>query len=127
MILSIRLTWAGDFQTHSAHQRESVAPRDWPILHSIVKRKGIFFEPALKMHVRGARRQLVGDRGQRQVMGRNQSDRSPIEQAPKHTRGAQPPVVRIGAVEELVEKEKQWYGTSRSARRKSEGASPAAS
>ena len=79
---------APHIQTHGAHQRDRVAARHRPGLHAVVEPDVVAFEPVLEMHVDRARRQLVGDRGQRQVVGRDEADRAAIQQAPQHAGGA---------------------------------------
>src|SRR5712692_3216297 len=49
----------------------------------------------------------------RQVVGGNQANGAAIQKATQHGGGADEPIVRIGAVEELVEEEQKRYGTDR--------------
>ena len=69
------------WQANRSHQRNRVAARYRPRLHAIVEPDVVAFEPVLEMHVDRARRQLVGDGGQRQVVGRNQPDRAAIQES----------------------------------------------
>ena len=59
----------------------------------------------LEMDVGGALAQLVGDIGQREIVRGDQADGAALHQAAHQRRGADPPVVRVGAVQELVDQE----------------------
>ena len=57
---------------------------------------------------------LLGDVGQRQIVGGDQPQSAAVHQAADHRLGADPPVVGVGAVEDLVEQEEHGSGPSHS-------------
>ena len=81
--------------------------------HPVVEHHPPVLQPILEVHVdRGGaepRRQL----GQRQVVRGHQTDRVKPDQRPHHAFGADPAIVRIRAVKNLVEQKQQRHRTTR--------------
>jgi hypothetical protein len=105
-----------DLESYRPHQRQRIAVGDRTRLHQVVEPHFGAVEPVLEVHVRGARRQRLGHGGHGEIVRRDQADSATIEQAPQHTFGACQAIVRVGAMEELVEQEEQRNGSGRDVR-----------
>jgi len=80
---------------------------DDPRAHPVIEPHLAVFEVVLEMDVHGLGTDSRGDLGQGQVVGRDQADRTAVEEPAEHRLGADAPIVGIGAVKELVEQEKE--------------------
>ena len=98
--------WA-HVESHGPHQLEGVAPGHDPRPADIVEPDAAVLEMVLEMHVRGARRERVGDLGEGEIVRGHEPDRAVPDQPAEHRLGAGSPIARIGAVEHLVEEEQQ--------------------
>ena len=90
-------------QPHSAHQRQRVAALDDSRPHLVVEYHRAGFDAIFEMHVRGGGAERRRQLGQREVVGGDQTDGAAADQRPYNRFGSNPPVVRVGAVEDLVE------------------------
>ena len=98
--------WA-DLQPNRTHERQGIAVLDDARAHAIVESHLAILEPVFEVDVHDRGRQLVGDLGQGQVMRGHQADRAQVDQAADDPFGAHAAIVRVGAVEELVEQEQE--------------------
>ena len=107
-----------DVQPHGPHQGQGVALADDPGPHPVVEGEpaGVV-EVVGEVDVLGPRGQPAGDLGQGQVVGREQADGPPVDQAPDDRLGPLEPVVRVGPVEDLVDQEQERRRPARPSRR----------
>ena len=75
--------------------------------HSIIEQHFAVLEPVFEVDVLDLGRESVADLGQGQVVGRYKADRAQIDQAADDRFGPDASIVRVGAVEQLVEQEEQ--------------------
>jgi len=98
---------ASDVEPDGPHQGQGVAVLNDAGAHPVVEPHGAVHKLVLEMHVRRARREALGDLGECEVVGRDQPDGPAVDQALHHRPGANDAVVRVGAVEDLVEQEQE--------------------
>src|SRR6266496_194569 len=96
-----------NIEPNGSHEGDGIAPRHRSGLHAVVELYLAVIEPVLEMDVESARREMIGHGCQGQIVRRDQSDGAVIEKAAKHTRGADEPIMRVGAVEQLIEQKQQ--------------------
>ncbi len=83
--------WRSDVEADRAHQLEGVAARHDAGPQAVVEVHPAVLELILEVHVRGARREVVGDLREREVVGGDEPDR-----AARDERRAPPPRRRCG-------------------------------
>src|SRR6185503_5933131 len=103
---------AVDVQPYHAHQRYGVAPRDGSGPNLEIEVHLSVFELILEVRVERPR-ELISDRREGKVVRRDQADRASGKEAAEHAGAALEPVVRVGAVEQLVDEEEQRFRPQR--------------
>ena len=106
-------------QPHRAHQRQRVGVVHDAVAQPVVEVAAApSLEVVLEVDVRGARAPRgVGDPVEREVVGGDEADGAAREQAAHDRLGADAPVVRVGAVQDLVEQEQERRRARRRGRR----------
>ena len=94
------------------HQRQCVGVLDDAGTHEVVEAHFAVLEMVGEMDVHGDRTKGGDDLGEGEVMRGDQADRAAVEQASKNRLGSGAAVVRVGAVEELVEEKKERQRTA---------------
>src|ERR1700738_5735867 len=88
---------ASHFEPDEAHQLDGVAFGYDAVAQRVIETHFAVLDVILKMHVAQALAQGSPDLGQSQVVRGDNAERSPIEQRPKETLGAEPAVVGVSA------------------------------
>ncbi len=78
-----------------------------PGTEAIVERHLSVHEVLLEMHVGRLRRQALSDARQREVMSRHQADGAVIDEEPQHSVRTLHTIVRVRAMEQLVQQKQQ--------------------
>src|SRR5439155_42586 len=89
------------------HQGQRVRRPDNARAHPVVEEHAPILEPVGEVDVDGVDRGILRDLGQRQIMRGDETDRPSLRQAVYDGRGAEPTIVRVRSVEDLVEQEQQ--------------------
>ena len=92
-------------EADGAHERQRVAVLDDAGAHPVVEHHPPVFEPILEVHVDGDAAKHRRQFGQREVVGAHQANGAQLHQRPHDPFRANPPIVRIGAVQDLVQQE----------------------
>ena len=98
-------------QTDRAHEGQGIAVLDYAGPHPVVEEHLSIHKLVFEMDVPNQRCQAVGDLGQGQVVGREQPDRTAVDQALDDRLGADASVVRVRSMEQLVEEEQEGKRT----------------
>ena len=94
-----------DLEADRAHELEGVALLDDAGSHAVVELHAPLDDLVLEVHVAGDRREGVGDTREGEVVGGDQAERPACQKPANHGLGADAAIVRVGAVEDLVEQE----------------------
>ena len=94
-------------QPDRAHERQGIAVLDDARAHPVVEEHLAVDQAVGEMDVGDPRIRAAGELGQGEVVGRDHADGAPVDQALHDRLGADAAVVRIGAVEQLVEQEEE--------------------
>ncbi len=105
-------------QPDRPHQGQGVALVDHSGPHLVVEGQlAIVVEVVGEVDVFGPRGEAAGDLGQGQVVGGEEADGPPVDQATDDRLGPLEPVVRVRPVEDLVDQEQQRGRSARPSRR----------
>src|SRR5690606_38404597 len=89
------------------HEREAVALRHRPVAQLVVEGHAPVDELFLEVQVAEAPAALRLEIGQTEVVSRNQADLASIQERAQQALGADAAIVRVRALQQLVEQEKQ--------------------
>src|SRR5690606_28205374 len=90
-------------ETDRAHQREAVALRYRAVAQRVVERHASVLELFLEVNVTNPPARVRGELGEAQIVRRDQADRAAVEERAQHAFGADAPIVRVRALQQLVE------------------------
>src|SRR5712692_126506 len=94
-----------NFQTHRAHQLDGIAFLHYTGTQLVVEMHLPVLDAIFKMHIQGLLTKHSCDFRERQVVRGDEPDGSPCDQRANQSFGADPAVMRIGALQELVDQE----------------------
>ena len=100
-------------ETDGAHQRDRVAARHRPWFHDVIELDLSTLESVVEVHVDCARREIVRDPRQREIVSGDEADRLAVDERAEDARRADDAIVRVGAMKELIEEEQHRHGTRR--------------
>src|SRR5690606_3195426 len=94
-------------QPDRAHELETVAFRHRSVAELVVEGHPPVDDFLLEVHVAEAPAVLRHDLGEAEVVSRDETDRASIQERAQQTFGADAPILRVRALQQLVEQEEQ--------------------
>src|SRR5262245_22444441 len=98
------------FQPHRPHQFQSVTFAHDPWTHPIVKHQLTVLQVIFEVHIGRSRSQSLSNMCQGQIMRRDKSESTVIDQTADDRLGSNAAIMRVGALENFIEqkKQRQW-------------------
>jgi len=94
---------------YSPHQCKRVAFFNDTGMETVIENHAAVFEMILEVKIYGTGREGISEFGKSQIVGSNQADRRTVDKPTDDRLGADSTIVRIRAVQDLVQKKEHWH------------------
>src|SRR5207247_888058 len=94
---------------YSAHQCKRVAFFNDTGMETVIENHAAVFEMILEVKIHGTGREGISEFGKSQIVSSNQADRRTVDKPTDDGLGADSTIVRIRAVQDLVQKKEHWH------------------